>query len=88
MHTLPAMRFHIWMRGRLDGEIAALIGCNRTTVLRLRRGSSGVTEPALQPSLALALRIQQISGGKVSVHDWQESNNQLRALREKARAAA
>lgn len=43
-------------------DLAALVGCETSTITRFLRGER-------RPSLEIALRIEQATGGKVSPHD-------------------
>lgn len=49
-------------RGLKDGEVAAALGVNRTTVSRIRRGVKGA-------GLELSLRLVQWSRGEISHTD-------------------
>lgn len=51
------------MNGLRDDDLSVMLGRNRTTVNRLRRGLH-------LPSLAIAQKIQEVTNGEVSVNDW------------------
>jgi len=46
-----------------DGEMAELLGCNKTTVWRVRTGET-------DPSPDLVKKIFDVTGGKVSANDF------------------
>ena len=46
-----------------DGEMAELLGCNKTTVWRVRTGDT-------DPSPDLVKKIFRVTGGKVSANDF------------------
>lgn len=50
-------------KGLRDGEMAELIGCERSYVLKLRNGSA-------TPSHALMASIAEKTGGAIQPNDW------------------
>jgi transcriptional regulator with XRE-family HTH domain len=50
-------------KGLRDGEMAELIGCERSYVLKLRSGSA-------TPSAAMMATIAEKTGGAVEPNDW------------------
>lgn len=49
--------------GIRDGQLAELCGCDRTTILRARRGET-------LPSPSLMAKIAQVTGGEVQPNDF------------------
>lgn len=56
---------YLHQRDLKDADFAALVGCDRTTVLRIRRGDQ-------RPSPALMEEIARVTGGQVQPNDYFE----------------
>ncbi|HAX40612.1 MAG TPA: XRE family transcriptional regulator [Clostridiales bacterium] len=57
-------KLHLYMKANClsDEEVAAIVGRDRTTIARVRRGSKN-------PSLELAVKIERMTNGAVRVAD-------------------